>query len=218
MANTAAPRHTFLVFGGTGGTGKHFIEQVLADGHSVRALARTPAKLPQAEKLSVTAGSITDHSVDLDRLVEGVDYVVAMLGDKAAQAKERICLPFVQRLVPAMRRHGVKRFLYQAGGLSKPYNGSLGPILWILRNTLASGFDGQHRDNEAVMEYLETQARDIEWIVHRAGISGDGPSKGTLERAQTWGIGTFKDCATYNYKTVSDGAAVHTSDLSAYTK
>ena len=116
-----------------------------------------------------------------------------------------------------MRRQGVKRFLYQAGGLSRPYGGHLPPLFWAIRHTLARGFLGQHRDNEAVMKYLATDACDIEWIVHRAGIGSDGPSKGVLARSESkFSVATHRDCAAYNYRTINDLSAVHTADLSHY--
>lgn len=215
-----AQKSTFLVLGATGGTGKHFVTQALADGHRVRALVRTPSKLPSgAPNLEVRQGSITDtDTIDTDELVKGVDYVVSMLGDVNAQKNDKINTAFVKRLIPSMRRHGVKRFLYQAGGLSQPHGGQLSSILWIIRYTIALGYNGQHLDNEAVMEYLATEANDIEWIVHRAGIGGDGPSKGVLEQSKTFSIATFRDCAAYNYRMVmdEDASAVHTMDLSSY--
>ena len=165
-----ASQSTFLVLGATGGTGKHFVAQALADGHRVRALVRSPSKLLlKEESLDVRHGSITD-SIDMDDLTSNIDFVISMLGDKQLQRHSMINTEFVKRLVPAMRRQGVKRFLYQAGGLSRPYGGHLPPLFWAIRKTLALDYDGQHRDNEAVMEYLATEAGDIEWIVQRAGI------------------------------------------------
>jgi nucleoside-diphosphate-sugar epimerase len=207
----------FLVFGATGATGKHFVAQALAEGQKVRALVRSPGKLPSGQQnLEVRQGSITDE-VDIDSLMEGVDFVVSMLGDKNLQENAKINTAFVKRLVPSMRRQGVKRFLYQAGGLSRPYGGHLPPLFWAIRHTLARGFLGQHRDNEAVMEYLATEARDIEWIVHRAGIGSDGPSKGVLARSESkFSVATHRDCAAYNYRTIDDPSAVHTADLSHY--
>ena len=210
---------TFLVLGATGGTGQPFIARALGDGHRVRVLVRTPAKLAiQAEGLEVVQGSITGD-IDTDALVAGVDFVVAMLGDRQAQKREKINTAFVKRLIPSMRRHGVKRFLYQAGGLSRPYGRHLSPVLWLIRNTLARGFIGQHEDNEAVMAYLATEADDIEWMVHRAGIGSNGPSKGVLRRSKTrLSVATHEDCAAYNYRTVRDASAVHTADFSFYAR
>ena len=210
---------TFLVFGATGGTGKHFVSLALKEGHSIRALVRNPAKLGiQDPNLRVQQGSITDV-LDLDELVRGTDFVISMLGDRTLQRGAKINTAFVKQLVPTMRRNGVKRFLYQAGGLSKPYKGHLSPIFWTLRHTLARGFDGQHKDNEAVMEYLVEEAQDIEWMVHRAGIGSDGPSKGILKRSESkFSIATFGDCAAYNFRILTDPSAIHTCDLSSYGK
>ena len=208
----------FLVFGATGGTGQHFVSLALKEGHRIRALVRNPAKLTRRDAdLEVHQGSVAELA-DIDGLVHGVDFVVAMLGDVAQQKHAKINTAFVKQLVPAMRRCGVKRFLYQAGGLSRPYKGHLSPLLWTIRNTLARAYVGQHEDNEAVMQYLAEEAGDVEWIVHRAGIGGNGPSKGMLQRSSTkFSIATFQDCAAYNYRTVKDATAVHTSDFSHYT-
>lgn len=211
---------TFLLFGATGGTGKHFLTLTLAQGHTVRAFVRTPSKLPSLHdsRLEITQGSITDlANIDFDTLVKGADYVVCMLGDREAQQTTKINTAFVKKLVPAMRTHGVKRLLYQAGGFSRPYQVSLSPILWVMRNTIARSFEGQHQDNEAVMAYLATECMDIEWVNHRAGIGGDGESKGKLERSTGWpSIAPFRDCAEYSYRLVMDDGAVHTSDFSRY--
>lgn len=214
---------TFLVFGGTGGTGRHFVPLALSNGHRVKALARDPAKFTITDaNLEVHQGSITDiTNTEIDNLTRDVDFVVIMLGDLEAQKESKINTAFVQKLVPAMRQHGVKRLLYQAGGFTRPYEGWVSPILWLIRSTMARGFDGQHQDNEAVMKYLSRDASDIEWIVHRAGISGDGPSKGSLRRSSTLttqSVGTFRDCASYSYHIIQDSSAVHTSDYSTYNK
>lgn len=218
---------TFLVLGATGITGKHFVTKVLEEGHHVRALVRNPAKLPQAvtenPRVQVVTGSITtvvQDKLNMDALVKDADYIVAMLGDKEAQAKAMICLPFIKdHLVPAMRRNGIKRFFYQAGGFSKPADAELSWPVWALRKTIGRGYEGQHQDNDAVMEYLLKEASDIEWMNHRAGIGGDGPSKGKLQRGinkPAPSIANACDTADYNYRTVMDDAAVHTSDTSRY--
>jgi uncharacterized protein len=212
-------QQTFLVFGATGQTGQHFTALALEEGHRVRVLARDPAKMAAKHPdLEVRQGAVPGVP-RLDELLEGVDFVVCMLGDRNRQKAEKVCAAFVRELVPAMRRAGVRRLLYQAGGLSKPPGRNLSPVLRVVRNTVARSYLGQHRDNEAVMEYLTEEARDIEWMVHRAGIGSDGPSKGVLERShRKVSIGTFRDVAAYNLRTVRDPSAVHTCDLSSYRK
>lgn len=210
-------QHTLLVFGGTGQTGQHFIRLALDAGHRVRVLARTPGKITTShDDLEIVQGSIGD-ALDLDDLLDGADAVVAMLGDAAAQRERKVNTPFVEALIPAMRRVGTRRFLYQAGGLSAAPGRRLSPVLQAVRSTIARGYIGQHEDNEAVMRFLDDKARDMEWMVHRAGIGSDGPSKGELHRsASRISIGTFVDCAAYNLRLLGDDSAVHTCDGSAY--
>lgn len=213
-----APK-TYLVFGATGQTGKHFTSIALQNGDRVRVLARDPGKLElTSPDLDIRQGSITDDP-DLDGLVDGVDAVVSLLGDAQRQKTEKMNTAFVRELIPVMRQHGVSRFLYQAGGLSAPPGQRLSPVLWAVRRTVARGYTGQHEDNEAVMRYLTEEAMDIEWMVHRAGIGSDGPSKGVLERSgRRMSIATFRDCAAYNFQLLSDPTAIHTCDGSAYRR
>lgn len=210
---------TLLVLGATGQTGQHFTRLALDAGHRLRVLARTPGKLAiEHDDLEVVQGSL-DDDLDLDALLGGVDAVVMMVGDAAAQRERQVNATFVRALVPAMRRSGTRRLLYQAGGLSAAPGKPLAPVLRIVRSTIARAYIGQHEDNEAVMGYLDQDARDVEWMVHRAGIGSDGPSKGELHRSSSFiSIGTFADCAAYDLRLLFDDSAVHTCDGSRYRR
>lgn len=217
--SSSSSSSTFTIFGATGGTGRHFTLQSLSAGYHVRALIRNPQKAEELshENFHLIFGSITDSTIDFTKLLKGSEYVIVMLSDREAQKTEKINLTFIKRLVPAMRENGVKKLLYQAGGLSKPPEKNLTLFLWTIRNTVARSFIGQHQDNEAVMEYLFKEAKDIDWIVHRAGIYSDGPSKGLLIRSNSnFSIATFKDCADYSFRIVSDPSAIHTFEFSTY--
>lgn len=214
-------KYTYLVFGATGRTGRHFVSIALKEGHKVIALVRNPEKVDaQSPNLKLIKGSITDYP-EFDELLNNGDFVICMLGDANLQKLENVNTGFVEKLIPAMRRKQVKRFLYQAGGFSRPYKEKLPFMFWLLKNTLVrfSGLFGQHRDNEAVIQYLAEEAGDIEWMVHRASIISNDSSKGTLLRSKTKNsLATFVDCATYNYRLLTDNSAIHTCDLSYYQK
>lgn len=111
----------------------------------------------------------------------------------------------------------VPDILYQAGGLSAQPGQRLPLMFRVVRATLARTYLGQHRDNEAVMRYLADNATDIQWVVHRASIRNDGPSKEVLKRStRRAGIAPFQDIAAYNLRLLTDDTAVYTCDLSAY--
>ena len=65
------------VTGGTGFVGSHLIEQALAAGYEVRALARRPQ--PAQPGLAWIAGSL-EHPASLASLVEGCDAVIHVAG------------------------------------------------------------------------------------------------------------------------------------------
>ncbi|WP_168123658.1 NAD(P)H-binding protein [Paenibacillus sp. HB172176] len=214
-------KSTFLVFGASGRTGQHFVSIALKEGHKVKALVRNPEKMKMKNSnLELFKGSITDCE-DLDDLLNGVNFVICMLGNAQEQNKAPINTIFIKKLIPAMRRQGVKRFLYQAGGLTRRYKDRLSFVTWVLRNTVAryNGLLGQHKDNETVIEYLVEEAQDVDWIVHRAGIISDGPSKGLLKRdCRKISLATHVDIAKYNFQVINDKTAIHTCDLSCYIK
>lgn len=107
---------TYLVFGATGQTGQHFTALALKQGHKVRAVARNPTKLAMTHPdLDVRQGTVPGVA-NLDDLLQVVDFVVCMLGDRQMQKQQKVNTAFVRELVPAMRRAGVSRLLYQAGG------------------------------------------------------------------------------------------------------
>lgn len=209
--------NVFLVLGATGQTGRHFTSLALNHGHQVKALVRDLSKIdPATPNLEIVQGSIT-NPLDLDSLLEDIDFAVSLLGDPYRQKQQKINTAYIRQLVPAMRRQGVSRLLYQAGGLSAAPDQALSPMLWAIRSTVARKYLGQHKDNEAVMSYLAEEAMDIEWMVHRAAIGSDGQSKGVLERShRKVSVATFRDCAAYNFQLLTDTTAIHTCNFSAY--
>jgi len=71
---------TVLVVGATGSIGRLVVEEALRQGHSVRALVRTPDKaraLPHESQVAI--GDVTRPDT-LPVAVEGVDAIVFTLG------------------------------------------------------------------------------------------------------------------------------------------
>ena len=70
---------TVAVYGATGGTGRRLVPLLLAAGHRVRVLARTPAKVEGAANLEILQGDATDAGA-VARAAEGADVLVSCLG------------------------------------------------------------------------------------------------------------------------------------------
>ena len=78
------PRMTVLVVGATGSIGHLVVEEALREGHTVRALVRTPGKARRLPlKAQVVRGDVTRPDT-LPGAVDGVDAVVFTLGSDGA--------------------------------------------------------------------------------------------------------------------------------------
>lgn len=81
------------LFGATGAVGGYFLNKVLAAGHEVTALVRSPEKLGAQPNLRAVKGDVTDAS-DVQSVIDQADVVVSCLGnvkgalimEKAAEA------------------------------------------------------------------------------------------------------------------------------------
>ncbi|MEM6105708.1 DUF2867 domain-containing protein [Mycobacterium sp. 050272] len=107
-----------LVTGATGYIGARLVPRLLDEGHSVRALARDPAKLadvPWRERVEVARGDLGDVD-SLIEAFEGMDvvyYLVHSMGTAKNFADEES--RSVRNVVTAARRAGVRRFVYLSG-------------------------------------------------------------------------------------------------------
>lgn len=101
-------------FGATGIVGGELLNQALADGHHVRALARDPSKLPTGDaRLEIVCGDVMDTAA-VGQTIGGCDAVLSTLG---ASAKDH---PHTRRvgtanILSAMRDSGVARIVVMGG-------------------------------------------------------------------------------------------------------
>jgi putative NADH-flavin reductase len=160
------------VFGATGGTGKQVVEQALAAGHEVTALARDPGKLGiQHPKLRVVKGSLSDAAA-LEQAVSGVDAVISALGPRSNDPVFEISQG-MEKVVAAMKKCGVKRLVMTAGmGVAAPgdqpniINKAIGAMLALAAKNVAEDM----RRAVAI-----AQASGLDWTVLRAPRLSDRP-------------------------------------------
>jgi uncharacterized protein YbjT (DUF2867 family) len=101
-----------LVLGATGATGRHLVEQALAQGHHVTALVRNPAKLHRrSPNLTVVPGDVTDP-LAVERAVRFQDAVLCALGSSTPLRHDPTLVAGIANLVEAMERLQVKRLVY----------------------------------------------------------------------------------------------------------
>jgi putative NADH-flavin reductase len=78
-------KHHILLFGITGGVGKHIAERLLGKGHRVTAVVRDPAKVTlQNPQLQIRKGDIT-QSQTFKELIISCDVTISAIGDRSRQ-------------------------------------------------------------------------------------------------------------------------------------
>lgn len=69
------------VFGGTGPTGQLLIKDALAAGHQVTAYARSPAKLPERNRITAVERQLTDADA-VAAAIQGSEAVLSVRGSR----------------------------------------------------------------------------------------------------------------------------------------
>jgi putative NADH-flavin reductase len=161
------------VFGATGATGKHVVQQALAAGHDVVALARDPGKLEiQHAKLLVVKGSLSDAAA-LEQALSGAEAVISTLGPRSNDPVFEISQG-MERIVAAMKKRGIRRLVMTAGmGVAAPgdqpnlINKAISGLLAVAAKNVAEDM------RRAV---AAAQNSSLDWTVLRAPRLTDKPS------------------------------------------
>jgi len=103
------------LFGGTGQTGKEFLQQALAKDYRIKALVRTPAKVSEtSSNLEVIVGDVLNPE-DVQRTVADTDLVVSLFGHVKG-SPEWLQTTGTENILAAMRQHQVPRIISLSGG------------------------------------------------------------------------------------------------------
>ncbi len=98
------------IFAATGGIGRQLLEQAVAAGHDVTAVARNPRNLPSAAARAVAADLATADAEALRPAVEGADAVLSALGPRT-KADAGVAANGTRAITEAMRAAGVRRIV-----------------------------------------------------------------------------------------------------------
>jgi putative NADH-flavin reductase len=158
----------YAVFGGTGHTGRHLVEQALEDGHEVTALARDPSKLPAHPHLHIVTGDVRDMK-RVDHTVSGADAVLSALGQR--RWGTTVCTDGMRNILAAMNAHGVRRLLAISGyGVGDSRHRDFYAVsMWIALRSIM-------RDKTQMEELI--RASDTEWTLVRPAVIIEGPHTG----------------------------------------
>ena len=169
-----------LLFGATGGIGRHFREQARAKGHELVLFARDTAKLdPLHDGETAVVGDIGDR-VRVTAAVAGVDAVISALGPTSNGADQvPLFENFARVLVDAMNSHGVRRLVAISGGaVNVP--GERKRLAARIASAVVRAFVGNvvaAKQREFDLVY----ASDLDWVAPRAARVVDEPRTGTYK-------------------------------------
>jgi len=179
---------TILVVGASGATGRQLVEQLLIQGHSVKAVVRSPEKLPESwksnERVKIISASLLDLSdKEMMELTLDCHSIASCLGHtmnwKGIYGQPRkLVTDSARRLCNAIEankpENPVKYVLMNTTGnrnrdLYEPISVAQKCVIGILRLLLPP-----HVDNEKAADYLRTQIGQNNQFIEWAAVRPDG--------------------------------------------
>ena len=162
-----------LVIGGTGKTGRKLIEQGLAEGHVITAIARNPIKLKfDNPNFSVVKGDVLIPD-SLEDPFRGQDAVISSLGHKRFFIKTSILSRGTKNIINAMNNNGVKRFICitSLGIKDSKFKLGLYYTLFTIPVILFFYFLDKSKQEELIMK------SSLDWIIVRPGQLTNGKKR-----------------------------------------
>jgi putative NADH-flavin reductase len=161
-----------IVFGATGGTGRHLLEQALAEGHVVTAFVRNPSKLGlTATNLRLVAGDVMDPAA-VEQAMPGHDAVLVMLG-APARSKGLLRSEGTRNIIRAMEKAGVRRLICQTSLGYADSRQVLERTAFHFRYIVAPLFlRGVFADHERQEDLIKQS--NLDWTIVRPGNLTDG--------------------------------------------
>jgi len=164
------------IFGATGRTGAQLVQQALAAGHDVTAVARRPDQVHlDHDRLRVLRGDVLDP-VTVEAAVRGQDAVASCIGGATGQKPVTLYSAGTGNLIRAMRTDGARRLLCIS---ASPLGGGDGDAL-LDRLVLMPVLRVLFRESYADLARMEEEVRrsGLAWTIVRPPRLTDRPPTG----------------------------------------
>lgn len=171
----ATGSHTVALLGATGMVGNFLLREALARGYTVRALARTPAKLDEfGGRITIVQGDARDAAV-VEELLRGSDVVISALGPVQADGAANLFINTIVtgNVLQAMAGEGISRYLIVSGaGVEMP--GDERDLLgWWVQTLAQIGLRDALQDKQAEYELLASST--VDWTLVRCPLIDPEP-------------------------------------------
>jgi putative NADH-flavin reductase len=181
------------IFAATGGIGRQLLQQALAAGHDVTAVARNPRNLDATARL-VTADLTAADPAVLASAVEGSDAVLSGLGPRNPRSEAGIASRGTKAIVTAMKATGARRLVVVSaapiGTVPSPghpnppkHDPGDGFFMRHLGSRFAGAMFHAHYADLALMEDIVRDS-GLDWTISRPPRLTDKPLTGTYRTAR----------------------------------
>lgn len=202
-----------LVFGATGGTGRHLVEQALAHGHDVTAFVRNPAAVRLSHaRLQIAQGDVMDAAA-VERVMPSRDAVLCALGAPATKTGT-VRSEGTRSIVRAMERAGVRRFICQTslgyGDTTQVLDRTPLYFKYIIVPLFLRKAFADHARQEDVIK-----RSSLDWVIVRPANLTDGPCTGAYRHGFAASDATIEgevsraDVADFMLKQLADDTYLH---------
>jgi putative NADH-flavin reductase len=199
-----------LVFGASGRTGRELVKQGLAQGHTVTAFVRHPAKFDiEHPHLKVVQGDAADR-ISVERAVKGQDAVLCALGAANLLKRDQAVVVGVHNIIMAMEWMGVRHLIYLSADTVRDSHDQLNALRKVFVPLLFHNSAEDHELNESMIKQSH-----VDWIIVRPPMLTNGERTGTYrsgERLRARSIiphFSRADLAEFMLKQLTDDTFLH---------
>ena len=139
------------IFGASGATGHHLVNQALGQGHDVTAFVREPSRLKITHpKLCIVQGDVVNYQA-VEQAVRGQDAVLSALGASSPFKFDQAVVDGVNNIIKAMEATGVDRFIYMSSAGVKESRHRAGFVIRNIAPKMLSTELAGHETREAMI-------------------------------------------------------------------
>lgn len=167
--------HTVALLGATGMVGRFLIQESLARGYVIRALARTPAKLEEfRDRITIVQGDARDPAT-IQELLRNSDVVISALGPVKAdgEAARYISTTVTGNVLREMEGKAISQYMVVSGaGVVMPGD-NRNLLGWWTRTLAQIGLRDTLQDKQA--EYALLAESSANWMLVRCPLIDPEP-------------------------------------------
>jgi len=169
-----------LVLGASGRTGRELLAQGVAQGHSVTAFVRNPARLGPADpKIRIHRGDVADRA-SVESVISGQNAVICATGTSSHLKPDSKLVIGMHNVICAMERYDVRRLIYLSNDSVRDVRYRLNSfrryliLPLLLRHVVAC-----HETNEAMIKQCS-----LDWTIVRPPTLTQGRRMGSCRSGE----------------------------------